>query len=113
MNTDSLNKHLAEKVMEWELQSSLTWPGEQNIYKDPKNDSFWLKASDWNPSENIEQAMMCIQTMDEWHIHNAAGLIDAWTYRSKMKVGRGFTNKKDELPMAISLACAKATGYKE
>lgn len=50
---ESLRRHLAEKVMWWELQS---FDGDHEWMDNAK---FKFREDDWNPPENIEQAMMC------------------------------------------------------
>ena len=111
---DKLNKHLAEKVMGWELQSSLAWPGEQNVYKEPKNDSFWLKASDWNPSENLAQAHDCLATFEYYGISKQPSIkgfmVRIFKGVTHIKIGEAI---EDLLPMAISLASEKAAGWEE
>ena len=102
-NTDSLNKHLAEKVMYWEL---------------PDGSNFWVKGTgkdyatihidDWLPDKNIEQAMICLETFDNWGIGK--------TKNSLYNVVISDTDSNaphKSLPMAISLACTKATGWEE
>ena len=108
MNTDSLNKHLAEKV----LGLSLSINGK--VYASADLITAIL-VKDFDPSENSEQAMMCLKQMSGFNIfHHAKSTtydvsIRAFDHKSRME--SPVENKL--LTMAISLACAKATGYSE
>ncbi len=100
---ESLRKHLAEKVMRYE--------------EGCRKDEYWELDSDgnryglfWKPDENIEQAFMCLGTFEDWQISRFAqveDMIDEY----EITIGNIGLSNESSLPMAISLACAKATGW--
>jgi len=67
---------------------------------------------DWNPTENIEQAFMCLDTFKE----SGKGIALLWDGERWLcqigilgpKIGKHESKSKRE---EIALACAKATGY--
>jgi len=105
----NLNKHLAE-MMGLEFREG----GRKDEYwQDIDGDKFGLF---WNPSENIEQAMMCLSLYNHpayridfsiEKIHRVSFWPDV-TY-SKNK----FEGEHKSLPLAISLVCARASGWEE
>ncbi len=107
-----LNKHLAEKVMGW-----TEWTAAKNGHND-LNDAYTdgvkhkIEIEDWNPSENIEQAMMCLDIFTFWSINRTKKGYEAMIITDKEAFG-DHIELHDSLPMAISLACAKATGWEE
>ncbi len=96
MSNESLRKHLAEKVMDFAMSE----PTERE----------WCGLEEWKPDENIEQAFMCLHrfTKDEPGIF----LCEEESECRIGNKGRAICDG-DSLPMAISLACARATGWKE
>jgi len=72
------------------------------------NGQIKIEAFFWNPTENIEQAFMCLDTFAWWEIHHA---VDDYECSIKQQYEQMGVNKS--LPMAISLACARASGYEE
>jgi len=96
MNKESLNIWLAIKVMNWNAVP--------------------LKL-DWDTTTNISHAMMCLDTFEWYSICKNDD-----TYAEKDKPYScevspdevcGHVAVAESLPMAISLACAKATGWSE
>ena len=107
-NNDAIIKHLAEKVMGFEKRED----GRKNEYWEEINgDKFGLF---WNPLENIEQAMKLLDTFGGWSMIKPAKRYHVVVVPSIINdsMCRGTTNNQS-LPMAISIVCAEATGYKE
>jgi len=103
----NLNKHLAEKVMGWTMPTGDLWWDDKGAM---------ASETGWNPSSNISQAMMCLSSYNHpayridfsiEKIHRVSFWPDV-TY-SKNK----FEGEHKSLPMAISLACARASGWEE
>ena len=105
----TLNEHLA-KAMGWVEYQPNIGPGEYCI-PDEKTKGLTgkvvMRVSDWNPSENIEQALMCLDTFDEFRIDYHRKMYEV-ILPAQLYIGAGVDKS---LPMAISLACAKATGW--
>ncbi len=93
---ESLRQHLAEKVMGW------GWP---------------LYIDNWKPDENIEQAFMCLETFQYYRIIKRELISNAIEYYCVVSRDCEYKQicetESTELPMAISLACARATGYED
>ncbi len=107
MNSESLNKHLAEKVMGWEMPSGDIW------WSDGVAKAF---ESSWNPTENIEQAFMCLDTLDHpaYRIDFSITKTHQLSFWPDVTYSQNkFEAKHKSLPTAISLACARATGWEE
>ena len=73
---------------------------------------FYIVQADWSPSTNIEQAMMCLDTFEEWRIDHHAKSRGGY-YEVLLPNGHISAGVDQSLPLAISLACAKAKGYTE
>ena len=106
-----LNKHLALKVMGWKSDSRA------GIYLNPKNSNWWQRVEDWNPTENIEQAMMCLETFALWEIQkfrrggymviiDRETLVDGVAVFFKLRLD-------DKLSRCVSLCCAGFTEWEE
>lgn len=118
-NHTELNKHLAEKVMEWHITNDEPYPYDVYYYSNNDDGKMIMVVSNWNPSENIEQAFECAKELAKHSIvkiilndESTICDIDFEKYYSFVR--------DDEYPpfesgssMAISLACAKATKWKE
>jgi len=104
MNKESLRKHLAEKVMGWEIA------GEVVVISTPG-----VRLVGWKPDENIEQAFMCLDTFDEGYEIFVEGDVKRVIVYGEEDEAETEVFAREEaggsLPMAISLACARATGY--
>jgi len=102
----NLNEHLAIKVMGWEHFST---EGKKASLPSYFNNEGWLMfVESWNPSENGSQSQMCLDTFEWWRIDRSSERYYVSIYQDK-----GIDVKNKSLPMAISLACAKATGWVE
>ena len=111
MNTESLNHHLATKVMGYvqpkEYQLCNWW----HLNTGPV-----VKQNDWNPTENIEQAMMCLDTFIRWDLIRTAMGYHLTIYINGIPHDAGDPHEPNIKPApaeAVSLACAKATGWEE
>ena len=79
-----------------------------NVLSDFEQASIHVK--DWNPRENIEQAIMCLEHFDTYHINAfSTGNISVQVTKGKDRWRR----EAKTLPLAISLACARAKGWKD
>ena len=102
----NLNEFLAVEVMGWECYyytvrgQSLTYP---YYYT---GETPYQRADHWNPSENIEQAMMCL---NQWSWYQLTRKGDVWI----CQVEGGSREVAASMPMAISLACARARGWED
>ena len=109
----NINEHLALKVMGWREDPAQNESGYyQGYYKsDVIYGSPEIAAEDWKPTENLTQAFMCLEKFDVVDITKSGDTNGRWC------VTLNFNNRSDgfdeSLPKAISLACAKATGWKE
>jgi len=129
----NINEFLATEVMGWRRKKGrhdAHGPILHTHYIDPANKDFWLDAHDWNPTENIEQGMMCLDEFDQWTINHLwfslpGGKVEIHPNRPPLNA-RGPGVRDDfiyfqefgehmvmTLSMAISLACARAKGWKE
>ena len=111
MNIESLREHLAIEVMGYHLKKSDPHPTNPYFYYADHR----MVCMDclWKSDENIEQAMGCLDTNPNWTINKSAEVgtyvICVWGEGSRTKYWAG----NEKLSLAISLACAKATGWKE
>jgi len=109
---EKLNKHLAEKVMGWATSDCGTFYG---IWIGSETFDETYTTEHWNPTENIEQSFMCLDTFKEGFEIFVEGDVKRVTVYfdedSSCVYAREEAN--DSLSMAISLACAKATGYED
>jgi len=107
MNTESLNEHLAREGMGWEcLRFSPIHDGFH--YKTPQGKMYY---DDWNPCENIEQAFMVLEKFEDWTV---AKIQPSGDYGCLIGDFNSDCRKRNKsLPLAISLAAARATGWTE
>ena len=99
----NLNEFLAVEVMGWTQ-------GETKYQWNDKHGNRMLDGILWKPTENIEQAMMCLDQFDEWEIFKEKNYyveIDPFNNSVKKRMCSDF------LPIAITRACAKAKGWKD
>jgi len=104
-----LNEHLAVKVMGWE---TTTLGGCDYWYIKP--DGVYLNKPlpkfNWQPHENIQQAMMVLGAFEVWCIeHYWEGYEVSITDSEAIQ----YKSENESLPLAICLAAAKATGWQE
>jgi len=110
----NLNEYLAINVMSFEVLDDSVLR-RARYYKD----DIEIECHTWNPSENIEQAMMCLETFAAWDLSHD-DLTDSVEARVLNNVYPdveaieydGYA-EEDTTPMAISLACGRATGWEE
>ncbi len=112
---ESLGQHLAEKVMGWKEFWSSTgslpdnfdgWTDDHNVPQ--------ARFDRWYPDENIEQAFMCLDTFEWFSIcKNDDEYAEGDEIYSCEVSNNNQVHIRSSLPMAISLACARATGYPE
>ena len=110
---NNLNKHLAEKVMRW--RKGRTNPHayfEKWLGKGAESISI---ASNWKPTENIEQAMMCLDKGNWWFIEKIQKDSPLGTgFLVNVVIGKTTGDAISDTPaMAISLACGRATGWSD
>ena len=103
MNTESLNEHLARKVMGWEKRADCWVKGGPP--------TVCLRRSSFNPCENIKQAFMVLEKCESWGMAKAESSL----YNVIVKFGKNveLAEQNKSLPLAISLAAARATGWTE
>lgn len=109
MNNESLNHHLATVVMGWHKYTRET--NGTVIYRD-KNNKAKIAVNQFDPPNNIEQAMGCLEIFAYWAINHTKKGYEAMILTDKEIFG-DHIELNESLPMAISLACAKATGWEE
>lgn len=112
---NDINEFLAVDVMGWELANYQTMVCDPIPYyfQKEKPSYPYMRASDWNPCENIEQAMMCAEKMDrvDWRYLNAAHHIHtAWARKELLDLFTSHASGKSAAE-AISIAIAKAAGW--
>jgi len=122
----NINEFLATEVMGWRRKKGrhdAHGPILHTHYIDPANKDFWLDAHDWNPTENIEQAMICYLHMtaagEQWEgsIDSLQGGHCVQLFTASLEHG-SFVDKhgmgeSEFLSEGTSLACARAAGWKE
>lgn len=113
-NKESLRYHLAEQVMEWEKK-----PCEHDM------DYWWWMPNEgvyyterFEPDKNDGQAMMCLRRFDYdgWEIFVEGDVIKVVIFNADDELEAEVYAREEaegELTLAICLACAKATGWKE
>ena len=123
MNTESLKHHLATKVMGWKLvEDDEPYPFDsgriyQSVDQGVKSTMF---VSAWNPRGNIEQAMGCAKAIPDTTFV-VESLVVTWAnekpfgaaIRAAERIETLAVAQGDSESEALSLACAKATGWKE
>ena len=109
-----INEHLAIKVMGLRLEPSCgieIWRGNGLVFDALKNK--------WNPLENIDQAIMCAEAIKNktWVAEKLRPDFDEKEYmaaiRETDRYETNFVASGDTPSEALSLACAKATGWQE
>jgi len=120
-NNLSLNEHLALKVMGWKKIESQDHKGRFTWHR-ISDDIFMLWDGEWNPPENIEQAMMCASQFrkDGVEIFMGDGESECCIGETLLDGGISGTEYKgraicdfNALPEAISLACGQASGFED
>lgn len=107
---ESLRKHLAEKVLEWAQ-------GETEFQWNDKNGNRMLDGILFDPPNNISQAIDLLGEFEQWGI--SRNLIDDGYFVSivdwsaELAPDKEWEAEHESLPMAISLACARASGWEE
>ncbi len=103
----NINEHLAVNVMGFiptDLNGLVFYSGIDCL------------IDNWKPLENIEQAFMCLEKFTDWEITRSSAVEDTYDeyeiYIPTEKRGKRYTSA-EFITKAISLACAKATGWKE
>jgi len=112
MNNESLRRHLAEKVMGWR-ETSQTEPA---LYWDRIKQVVGSVVDEWKPDENLLQAFECLDTFNEGYEIFVEGDVKKVTvYTSAFETTEVYAREEagGSLPMAISLACGRATGFNE
>ncbi len=119
MTNESLRRHLAEKVMgikpEW--SDAFRDEVEEGYYYMGMGGNLLTKVEDWKPDEYIEQAFMCLDTFPDWKIVCDRDLkyeVGVWRRNRDEWLPKWMSGKCDfneSLPMAISLACARASNW--
>lgn len=102
MNKESLNKHLALKVMGY--RPDLDMHGETFAYHTSEGDFVYLE--DWNPTENLFDTMKVVAV----RANVKAEYITMADLARVVDIG---TDQYKPLALACSLSIAKATGWKE
>lgn len=107
----SINDFLAREVMGWRLEDYKTYSGFTYPYYF-KGATPFQRADDWNPTESIEQAMMCLERFEEWMLESEPELdsFQCWIRTGKAASVNAYENS---IALAISFACARAKGWEE
>ena len=108
-----LNTFLATEVMGWRYNDYNQGEPCLGYYMFPEaKEGAWMEARDWHPDTDIDQAMMCLEAFAEASIamnKPRQGYCCSVRHRGKDKWNN--SGWQESLPMAISLACAKAKGF--
>lgn len=102
-----INEHLALNLMGWTKHPDERYPTNPETYKDKDGDYKFMDFC-WDPRKNMEQAFMCLDKFEWWRIDRSSQRYYVSIYQD-----RGFDIKEKSLSKAISLACAKATGWED
>lgn len=111
MNVESLNEYLAIEVMGYQKTFLAGMSPDEWGYK---RENLPIQMHyDWLSTENIEQAVMCLGTFKRVSI--AKNEKQGWCCSVRDGGWEKWHNSgwHESLSMAISLACAKATGWKD
>ena len=109
----TLDEFLAVEVMGWKLKEEPFFTGWAS-----DNGFFHFHVQQWSPTTDIKQAMMCLEQLGTWSIDGNREFIPAYdVYAGYYENHDGghwrSTSSGESLPMAISLACARAKGWEE
>ncbi len=112
----NINEHLAVKVMGWHRPPLGTLFERLYYYSNYKCIDRISPVDDWSPQENIEQAIMCLNSFKTFGI--SKNMVDEGYYVSIYPDFHDcsefeFEAENQSLPKAISLACARATGWED
>ena len=110
MNTESLKRHLATVVNGWDYgaQNYLYWVGNEN-----EGTQFVIPQTDFDPLNNIEQAMGLRLHFSEWTINEVYVEVLSKSLQEYCMVEYGVGRDVKTLEEAISLTCARASGWEE
>ena len=112
MNTESLNHHLITKVLDYDY--AIEGESGEGVYTHKDGDHIYTFL--WDPRNNIKQADACLDNFTLWSVEKCESedgevyytvYVEHFDKRTK---GEAVHADKE---LAISLACAKATGYEE
>ncbi len=110
----NLNEFLAVEVMGWKLETL----DQFSFWVDPKQrdwtgkDRLQVENSIWNPRENIEQAKMCAEQMIRYVCGKGKKSEPAYSAVVYFN-GKAFSASGGRLEEALSLAVARARGYRD
>jgi hypothetical protein len=107
-----INEHLATVVMGFTIKKRSKHPSKPSNYFN-KNGRFVCLDYLWDPVNNIEHAEMCLNNFVRADIVKLGDLKTVTIINMKMNGGDGsrYTETSTVLSEAISMACAKATGF--
>ena len=107
-----LNEYLAVEVMNYIIADKGCLSGQPDVYTDGFGS---LCAVDkWNPRENIEQARQCADQFPYWLIQKEAlGKYFAEVKHTLHDSELPAIGKAETAERALSLACARAKGWKD
>ena len=116
MNIEAMREHLAVKVMGWELipeTDSMHGKYEDPTKYDPEyasdEQSYECLDYKWLPDENIEQAMMVLDTFKTWCCEHPYTEYRVMINSHSVAKEDGRAIEKT-LPLAICIAASRATG---
>ena len=107
MSDTTLEKHLATVVMKSKIVSNEHGEWYEGLCG-------WVDG--WHPLENIDQAMMCLDTIDTVTVESWFGLSGKRYHRVTVGLvseGGAESNSTESLPRAICTAIGWATGWSE
>ena len=97
----NLNQHLAEKVMGWTVMQP------SGVIVFANNQRSGMKLPDFDPKNNIGQAIECLNTFEKWQIRKNPIKKGTWS----VMINDGANHVGNNLEWMISLACAMEAGY--
>lgn len=111
---DKLSEWLAIHVMGWSKRreygdTRFWWVDESDSIKATVNEKHGLHDL-WSPPTDIEQAMMCLEKSGWWNLSKDEITGD---FSCEVAIDDQFQTLEiaSTIPMAISLACARAAGW--
>ena len=109
MNLGSLRKHCAD-IAELVILRKGALSGQSDAYQFKGRP---LLMCQWQPDTNIEQAMMLLEKFDDWELGRTRRGITPYCriFANQMQILGAA--RENTVPLAITLACAKATGWKD